>query len=82
MAALILESKKSGGFYIKDLFDEESRELFVKITTTPEENQAINRALEDFIANPLEYDLHEMVDDDDKLEMAQECENLRKDLFE
>ena len=82
LAALILESKKSGGFNIKDLFDEESRELFVKITTTPEENQAINRALEDFIANPLEYDLHEMVDDDDMLEMAQECENLRKDLFE
>ncbi len=54
----------------------------MKITTTPEENQAINRALEDFIATPLEYDLHEMVDDDDMLEMAQECENLRKDLFE
>lgn len=82
LAALILESKKSGGFNIKDLFDGESRELFVKITTTPEENQAINRALEDFIANPLEYDLHEMVDDDDMLEMAQECENLRKDLSE
>ena len=82
LAALILESKKSGGFNIKDLFDGESRELFVKIITTPEENQAINRALEDFIATPLEYDLHEMVDDDDMLEMAQECENLRKDLFE
>ena len=82
MEALILESKKSGGFNIKDLFDGESRELFVKIITTPEENQAINRALEDFIANPLEYDLHEMVDDDHMQEMAQDCENLRKDLFE
>ena len=54
----------------------------MKIITTPEENQAINRALEDFIANPLEYDLHEMVDDDHMQEMAQDCENLRKDLFE
>lgn len=80
LAALILESKKSGGFNIKTLFDGETRELFVKIVTTPEEDQAINRALADFFASPLEYDLHEMVDDEDMLEMAKDCENIRKEL--
>ncbi|MCM1373743.1 MAG: imm68 putative immunity domain-containing protein [Muribaculum sp.] len=82
LAALILESKKSGGFNLRDLFDEESRDLFVKITTTPEEDQAMNRALADFFATPLEYDLHEMVGDDDMQEMARDCENLRKELYE
>lgn len=82
LAALILESKKSGGFNIKNLFDEENRDLFVKITTTPEDDQAMNRALADFVAFPLEYDLHEMVDDEDMQEMAQDCENIRKELYE
>lgn len=82
LAALILESKKSGGFNLKDLFDEENRDLFVKITTTPEEDQAMNGALADFFTTPFEYDLHEMVDDEDMQEMAQDCENLRKELCE
>ena len=59
LAALILESKKSGGFNIKNLFDGEKRDRFVKIITTPEEDQAMNRALAEFCASPLEYDLHE-----------------------
>ena len=65
LAALILESKKSGGFNIKNLFDGEKRDRFVKIITTPEEDQAMNRALAEFCASPLEYDLHEMADDED-----------------
>ncbi len=80
LAALILESKKSGGFNLKDLFDDEDRDLFLKITTTPEEDRAMNRALADFFAAPLEYDLHEMMDDDDIREMAQDCENIREEL--
>lgn len=55
LAALILESKKSGGFNIKNLFDGEKRDRFVKIITTPEEDQAMNRALAEFCASPLEY---------------------------
>ena len=82
LAALILESKKSGGFNIKNLFDGEKRDRFVKIITTPEEDQAMNRALAEFCASPLEYDLHEMVDDEDMLEMAKDCENIRKELCE
>lgn len=34
------------------------------------------------VQNPLTYDLHEMVSDEDMREMAQDCENLRKELGE
>lgn len=54
----------------------------MRITTTPEEDQAMNRALADFFAAPFEYDLHEMMDDEDMREMAQDCEKLRRELFE
>lgn len=42
----------------------------------------MNKALADFTKNPLAYDLHEMVPDEEMKEMAQECENLRQELFE
>lgn len=82
LAALILESKKSGGFNIKNLYHGEERDRFIKITTTQEEEQAMNRALADFCVSPFAYDLHEMVDDEDMLEMAKDCENIRKELYE
>lgn len=82
LAALILESKKSGGFHIKNLFPGEERDRFVKITTTQEEDQAMNRALADFCAFPFAYDLYEMTDDEDMLEMAKDCENIRRELCE
>ena len=82
LAALILESKKSGGFNIKNLYHGEERDRFIKITTTQEEEQAMNRVLADFCVSPFAYDLHEMVDDEDMLEMAKDCENIRKELCE
>lgn len=54
----------------------------VTITATREEQNAMNKALADFYAAPLGYDLHEMVPDEDMQEMAQDCENLRRELFE
>jgi len=80
LAALILESRRSGGFNLKDLFDGEERDRFVRITTTPEEDQALDRALADFFADPLSYDLHEMVDDEDMMALARDCEAVRKEL--
>ena len=82
LAALILESKKRGGFYLKDLYEDEKRDCFVCITTTPDDDQAMNQALEAFFANPLSYDLHEMVDDEDMLALAQDCEAIRKELYQ
>ena len=81
LAALILESRKSGGFAIKDLFSGEKRNLFLKITTTKDEDEIMNKVLLDFGKNYLSYDLSEMVDEDDMRAMAQDCENVRKELY-
>lgn len=35
----------------------------------------------DFIADPMAYDLGEMVGEEDMMEMAEVCENLRKELM-
>lgn len=42
----------------------------------------MNKALADFVKEPLAYDLHEILPDEDMQEMAQDCENLRKELCE
>jgi len=42
----------------------------------------MNKALADFAKEPLTYDLHEMVPDEDMQEMARDCENLRRELCE
>ena len=52
----------------------------VRILSTQEEETAINNVLTDFAENPLAYDLNEMVSDDDMCGMAQDCENLCKEL--
>ena len=42
----------------------------------------MNKALADFAQNPLEYDLSEMMDDEEIQEMARDVEALRKELYE
>ena len=81
LAALLLESRRSGGFNLKDLFDGDERELFVRITASPEEDKLMNRALADFFDDPLSFDLHEMVDEEDMTAMARDCEAVRKELY-
>ena len=44
----------------------------IRITVTPEEHDAMNKALADFAQNPLEYDLSEMMDEDGIQEMARD----------
>ena len=36
----------------------------------------------DFVSAPLDYDLSELCPKEDMLEMAEICENLRKELYE
>ena len=57
------------------------RNLFLKITTTKDEDEIMNKVLLDFGKNYLSYDLSEMVDEDDMRAMAQDCENVRKELY-
>lgn len=81
LAALMLECSVNGSVSLGELLDNENGNI-VRITFTEEEKNAINKALADFAQNPLAYDLHEMVPDEDMQEMAQDCENLRKELCE
>ncbi|MCM1256769.1 MAG: imm68 putative immunity domain-containing protein [Roseburia sp.] len=62
---------------LQDLTNGE-REPFVRITATEEEHKLINKALVDFIADPMAYDLGEIVEEEDMMEMAEVCENQRK----
>ncbi len=81
LAALMLECKISGRVSLANLLNNEEGHA-VRITATPEEHLAMNKVLADFFADPLAYDLHEMVPDKDMMELAQDCENLRKELYE
>ena len=66
---------------IGELLDDENTDT-VCITFTEEERNAMDKALAHFVKEPLTYDLHEMVPVGDMQEMAQDCENLRKELCE
>lgn len=55
---------------------------YVCITATPEEHKQINKILTDFITASLEYDLSEMMSEEDIIEMVEICEELRKELYD
>lgn len=82
LAALLLECKVSGSVDLHELDNCNAPQRAVRITATPEEHKLINQTLADFTANPLSYDLSEMVPEEDMLEMAWACEELRKELYE
>ena len=79
LAALLLECKMNGSVKLSDL-DVDS-DLSICITATPEEHKLMNEILMDFVAEPLAYDLREMVPEDDMMEIAEICEELRKELY-
>ena len=80
LAALMLECSINGRISMRELLDNENGDS-VRIIFTEEEKEAMNKALAHFVKEPLAYDLHEMVPDEDLQEMAQECENLRQELL-
>lgn len=81
LAAILLECKVNGSVKLGDLFgDGNGQEIC--LTATPEEHEGINQALGDFVAEPLSYNLCEMTPEEDMLEMAAICEELRKELYE
>ena len=84
LAALLLECKKSGNV---DLCLLSGLELaisipHIRITATAEEHDLINRTLMDFASAPLAYDLSEICPEEDMLEMAALCGELRKELYD
>ena len=83
LAALLLECKVSGSVNLCELsgYDLDTPVPDVRITATAEEHELINRVLKDFVSAPLAYDLSEMCPEEDMLEMAEICEELRLELY-
>lgn len=82
LAAILLECSVSCSVNLQDLDEYNTPARRIRITATPEEHEAMDKALADFAQNPLEYDLSEMMDDEEIQEMARDVEALRKDLYE
>ena len=82
LAAILLECSVSGSVNLQDLDEYNTPARRIRITAMPEEHDAMNKALADFAQNPLEYDLSEMMDDEEIQEMARDVEALRKELYE
>ena len=82
LAAILLECSVSGSVNLQDLDEYNTPSRRIRITATPEEHDAMNKALADFAHDPLSYDLHEMMDDEEIQEMAWDVEALRKELYE
>ena len=82
LAAILLECSVSGSVNLQDLDEYNTPARRIRITATPEEHDAMNKALTDFAQNPLEYDLSEMMDYEEIQEMARDVEALRKELYE
>ena len=82
LAAILLECSVSGSVNLQDLDEYNTPSRRIRITATPEEHDAMNKALADFAQNPLEYGLSEMMDDEEIQEMARDVEALRKELYE
>ena len=81
LAAILLECKVNGSVDLHDLepYDADSRKI--NIIATPDDYELLNKALSDFSKNPLEYDLSELVPEEDMREMAEICEDLRQELL-
>ena len=82
LAAILLECSVSGSVNLQDLDEYNTSSRRIRITATPEEHDAMNKSLADFAQNPLEYDLSEMMDNEEIQEMARDVEALRKELYE
>ena len=82
LAAILLECSVSGSVNLQDLDEYNTPARRVRITATPEEHEAMDKALADFVHAPLEYDISEMMGEDEITDMASQVEMLRKELYE
>ena len=83
ITALLLECRVSGSVNLCELFGDglETTVPDVCITASAKEHELMNNVLKDFVADPLAYDLSEMVPEEDMMEMAALCEELRQELY-
>ncbi len=83
LAALLLECKINGSVNLCELFEDdlETEVPIVRIIATSEEHELMEKTLADFVSAPLDYDLSEMCPEEDMLEMAEICGELKKELY-
>ena len=82
LAAILLECSISGSVNLHDLDEYNTPSRYIRINATPEEHDALNKALKDFAQNPLAYDLSDMMNEDEIKEMAKDVESIRQELYE
>ena len=82
LAAILLECSVSGSVNLQDLDEYNTPSRRIRITATPEEHEAMNKVLADFVQDPLSYDISEMMGEDEITDMAYQVEMLRKELYE
>ena len=82
LAAILLECSVSGGVNLHDLDEYNTPSRRIRVTATAEEHDAMDKALADFAQDPLSYDLHDLMSDEEIEEMAHQVAALRKELYE
>ena len=82
LAAILLECSVSGSVNLQELDEYNTPARRIRITATPEEHEAMDKALADFVQDPLSYDISEMMGEDEITDMAYQVEMLRKELYE
>lgn len=82
LAAILLECSISGSVNLQNLDEYNTPSRRIRITATPEEHDAMNKAMADFVQAPLSYDISEMMGEDEITDMAYQVEVLRKELYE
>ena len=82
LAAILLECSVSGSVNLQDLDEYNTPARHIRINATPEEHKAMNKALADFAQNPMEYDLSDMMGEDEITDMAKDVEAIRQELYE
>lgn len=81
IAAILLECKINKVVNLHDIDEYDVPSRNIRIIATTEELRSMDKALLDFTQNPLEYDLGEMIGEDDIKDMAAQVEEMRKELF-
>lgn len=81
LAAILLECKMSGSVDLHELEPFNTSSRIINIIATQEDYEFLDRMLADFANHPLEYDLCELVPQEDMLEMSGICESLRQELL-
>lgn len=85
LAALLLESEKSGFIDLAELddtLDIEHSDAKLQIVATAPESEQMNQILADFAAAPENFDISEFVGGEALQKLAAQCEALRKELFD